>query len=67
MFLFISFEWFKRAFILYFKDDIEIPVPKYFLQENREAIKDRENIIGKVLQKTQPYDSEKKVATCDGV
>ena len=48
-------------FLSFIKDDIEIPVPKYFLQENRDATVEREKIIGTVLQNTQPYDSQKKV------
>eukprot|EP00111_Clytia_hemisphaerica_P004244 TCONS_00012119-protein len=37
-------------------NDIEIPVPKYFLQENREALKERDKLMSNVLKKTRPYD-----------
>jgi len=37
-------------------DDIEIPIPRYFLQDNQLAMKEREQVIGKALLKSKPTD-----------
>jgi len=42
-------------------NDIEIPIPKYFLHENKQVFKDREKQMSTVLQKSRPYDYETKV------
>lgn len=37
-------------------NDIEIPIPKYFIHENKQALKDREKMLNEILQKTRPQD-----------
>ena len=35
--------------ILFLQNDIEIPIPKYFIHENNQAIKEREKMMGTVI------------------
>ncbi|CAK8678578.1 unnamed protein product [Clavelina lepadiformis] len=50
-------------------NDIEIPIPKYFLHERKKVLKDREQLLGKILAKMGPsskaMDKEAKKMSLD--
>ncbi|CAB4019852.1 IQ and AAA domain-containing 1-like [Paramuricea clavata] len=39
-------------------NDIEIPVPKYFIFENAKALKEKEKLMGSILARKGPVDTE---------
>uniref|UniRef100_H2YYL2 IQ motif containing with AAA domain 1 n=1 Tax=Ciona savignyi TaxID=51511 RepID=H2YYL2_CIOSA len=41
-------------------NDIEIPIPKYFLHERKKVLQEREQVLGKILAKMGPTDREAK-------
>lgn len=41
-----------------FQNDIEIPVPKYFIFENAKALKEKEKLMGSILARKGPVDTE---------
>ena len=43
--------------MIFFQNDIEIPVPKYFIFENAKAMKEREKLMGSILAKKGPVDT----------
>ena len=40
------------------QSDIEIPIPRYFIMENYRELKEREKILGTVLAKMGPTETE---------
>ena len=40
-----------------FKDDIEIPIPKYFTYENSKVLQEREKMLGSILAKMGPQET----------
>lgn len=44
--------------ILFFQNDVEIPVPKYYINEKMEILKEREKLLGQILTKAGPQDKE---------
>ena len=46
--------------MLYLKNDVEIPVPKYFINERAKNLKEREKLLGQVLAKIGPQDGDKE-------
>ena len=43
---------------LLFQNDIEVPIPKYFLHERQKVLKDREQLLGKILSKMEPTSKD---------
>ncbi|GFR80966.1 IQ and AAA domain-containing protein 1 [Elysia marginata] len=41
-------------------NDVEIPVPKYFINERAKNLKEREKLLGQVLAKIGPQDGDKE-------
>lgn len=41
-------------------NDVEIPIPKYFINERQEALKEREKLLGQILAKIGPQDKDAK-------
>ncbi|KAK3595612.1 hypothetical protein CHS0354_009573 [Potamilus streckersoni] len=41
-------------------NDVEIPVPRHFINERAEVLKERERLLGQILSKLGPQDKEKK-------
>lgn len=42
----------------YFKNDVEIPIPKFFINERYDVLKEREKLLGKILAKIGPQEKE---------
>ena len=38
-----------NCFFISLQNDIEIPIPKYFIRENSQAIKERDKMMGTIL------------------
>jgi len=36
---------------IYLQNDVEIPIPKYFILERAKALKEREKLLGQILSK----------------
>ena len=43
--------------LLFLQNDIEIPIPKYFIFENAKALKEREKLMGGILARKAPVDA----------
>lgn len=41
-----------------FKNDVEIPIPKFFINERYDVLKEREKLLGKILAKIGPQEKE---------
>ncbi|XP_067844026.1 dynein regulatory complex protein 11 [Heptranchias perlo] len=41
-------------------EDLEIPIPRYFLKDKLKVVKDRENILAQILSQTWPQVEKKK-------
>lgn len=41
-----------------FQNDVEIPIPKYFIYERHEALQKREKTLGQILAKMGPQDKD---------
>lgn len=41
-----------------FQNDVEIPIPKYFINERMEALKEREKLLGQILTKVGPQEKD---------
>lgn len=39
------------------QDDIEIPIPHYFISENSRVLKERDKMLGTILAKKGPVDT----------
>ena len=39
------------------QDDIEIPIPHYFISENSRVLKERDKMLGTILAKKGPLDA----------
>lgn len=46
------------VFYFYFKNDVEIPIPKFFINERYDVLKEREKLLGKILAKIGPQEKE---------
>lgn len=46
------------GFIFNFKNDVEIPIPKFFINERYDVLKEREKLLGKILAKIGPQEKE---------
>ena len=46
------------------QNDVEIPVPKYFINERAKNLKEREKLLGQVLAKIGPQDGDKVNTFC---
>ena len=48
---------------------MEIPIPKYFINEKIEALKEREKLLGQILTKIGPQDKDdvSKLACCSKI
>lgn len=46
------------VFFFYFKNDVEIPIPKFFINERYDVLKEREKLLGKILAKIGPQEKE---------
>lgn len=42
----------------FFQNDVEIPIPKYFIYERMEALQKREKTLGQILAKMGPQDKD---------
>lgn len=40
------------------KNDVEIPIPKFFINERYDVLKEREKLLGKILAKIGPQEKE---------
>ncbi len=40
------------------QNDVEMPVPKYFITERAKALKEREKLLGQILAKLGPQDRD---------
>ena len=40
------------------QQDVEMPIPKYFINERMTALKEREKMLGQILAKLGPQDEE---------
>lgn len=49
--------FFKFIFIV-FKNDIELPIPKYFIIEKVEAIGEKEKLLQEILSQMSPKESK---------
>jgi IQ and AAA domain-containing protein len=49
----------KLNIYLFLKNDIEIPIPKYFTLERMEAIKEKEKLLADVLSTMAPKEAPK--------
>lgn len=47
-----------RVFFFNFKNDVEIPIPKFFINERYDVLKEREKLLGKILAKIGPQEKE---------
>lgn len=45
-------------FFFNFKNDVEIPIPKFFINERYDVLKEREKLLGKILAKIGPQEKE---------
>ena len=45
-------------FFTNFQNDVEIPIPKYFINEKLESLKEREKLLGQILTKIGPQDKD---------
>ena len=43
---------------LSFKNDVEMPIPKYFINEKAKTLKEREKLLGQILAKLGPQDKD---------
>ena len=43
---------------LFIQADIEIPIPRYFIAENAKVLKERDKMLGTILARLGPLDSE---------
>ena len=41
-----------------FQNDVEMPVPKYFINERSKVLKEREKALGQILAKLGPQDKD---------
>ncbi len=39
------------------QDDVEVPIPHYFISENSKVLKERDKILGSILAKMGPQDA----------
>lgn len=46
------------GFFFNFKNDVEIPIPKFFINERYDVLKEREKLLGKILAKIGPQEKE---------
>ena len=53
-----GFLWKVSCFL---QNDIEIPIPKYFIHENNQAIKEREKMMGTVIAGMKQQESAVQV------
>ena len=46
--------------LIYFlvQNDVEIPIPNYFVNERAKALKEREKLLGQILAKMGPTDNQ---------
>ena len=42
----------------FFQNDVEMPIPKYFINERAKALKEREKVLGQILAKLGPQDKD---------
>lgn len=49
---------FLCVFILLFQNDIEMPIPKYFVLERMKALKEREKLLGQILSRLGAQDRD---------
>ncbi len=45
-------------YLMCLQNDIEIPVPKYFINERAKVLQDREKLLGQILAKMGPQDEK---------
>ena len=48
---------------IYFQNDVEITIPKYFIMERLKPLKEREKVLGQILAKIGPQDLDKVYKT----
>ena len=46
------------CFVSICQNDVEIPIPKYFINERLESLKEREKLLGQILTKIGPQDKD---------
>ena len=44
--------------VIFLQTDVEMPIPKYFINERAKALKEREKMLGTILAKLGPQDKE---------
>lgn len=55
------YHWFHFGMLYFFfnfKNDVEIPIPKFFINERYDVLKEREKLLGKILAKIGPQEKE---------
>ena len=50
--------WIVSDHFLCQQNDIEIPVPKYFINERAKVLQEREKVLGQILAKMGPQDEK---------
>ena len=58
MFILVNFQLFCQ------QNDVEVPIPKYFLHERQKVLKDREQLLGKILSKMEPSSKDQVGVSC---
>jgi len=55
-------EFFDRLFVYVFasslQNDVEMPIPKYFVLERMKALKEREKLLGQILSRLGAQDRD---------
>ena len=49
------------------QNDVEIPIPHYFVCERAKALKEREKLLGQILAKLGPQDTGQVSCICDSI
>ena len=44
--------------LILLQNDVEIPIPKFFINERYDVLKEREKLLGKILAKIGPQEKE---------
>lgn len=53
-----QYDYIIGCIFFYFKNDVEIPIPKFFINERYDVLKEREKLLGKILAKIGPQEKE---------
>ena len=48
----------NHEYVFFTQTDVEMPIPKYFINERAKALKEREKLLATILAKLGPQDKE---------